>query len=766
MAADLQRFVDERPITARRTSGLERTRRWTRRNRALATALVAVFCLLLMLAAGSTSVAWRLSTEAIRNRSALYARDIRLAQTSLERGDRLAVEKTLLSWVPLGGGEDLRDFEWYYLWNLCHPSAIERTISHELYAYAVEFASDDGGFIASGWWNPTVDIWDWRDRSNTQPMQRLRQEVMGIHQLVRVPEKNWLLSGDDDGNVVIWDLAKAEQVETFRLGLPENDNRVNSISVGRDYRFVAVSAGHGYVHVWDRSNRSWVAKMDERPGRCRALFLDDDHLVIVSQESECLEVWRADSWTLEAKHKLDADGVTAIALSPERAELAVATTMRLDRRIAGRVDIWDVNTWKQKTRRSLQTGRVRSMDYSANGRFLATGRDDHVITLTDLDTSEIRFLEGMHAGNINSVALSTDGHYLATASQDKQVHIWNTSKLWRPSPSRVPLHTDRRKTLSMRFADQDQVVCGSQPGGRVIIWNASDGGFQDSFKVDWDGSMVQLEVHEEKSLAAISCGYWPPQWNSAGKVVLWDLKKNGLHSEYEIANGIYYSESSFSPCGRYVAVCSKNDVVVIDVETRRIHRQIGFGGSMKSVDFSDDGRWLACANWGRGTVHLLNTDGFEERRTIVADAKGCSYVAFSPDSDLIAAGGTERRLKLFDVQSGQMVREFGECPSYIVSIDFLPNGRRVAAASADGEIRVYGTRSGEDLLRFEFPNDAYPTTRFSSDGSSLLLADYQVAEVLHADTSSRLSRLSVARLKDIACRNFVHAKWVHPKNND
>ncbi len=498
------------------------------------------------------------------------------------------------------------------------------------------------------------------------------------------------------------------------------------------------------------------------------MFLDDDRLVIVSQESDVLEVWQVGSWTVEAQYELDADGVSAIALSPEQHELAVATISRLDRRTTGRVEIWDVDTWKRKKRRSLTTARIRSMDYSANGRFLVTGGDDQAITLTDLETDQVRVLEGMHAGNIYSVALSADGRYLASASHDKQVHVWNTSKLWQTaSSSNVPLDTNLRTTQAMRFVNQGNLICGSRPGGDIILWNAHDGRIHDQFKIDCDGSMVQLAVHQEKSLAAITCGYWPPQWDAAGKVVLWDLKRNELHSEYEISNGILYSESSFSPCGRYLALCSNSDVVIIDVDACQIRRQLSFGGMVKSVDFSDDGRWLACDNWGRGTIHLVDADGFVERREpILADMKACSYVAFSPDSQWVAAGGRERRLKLFDVSTGEVIREFGECPSYIVSIDFSPNGRRVVAASADGQMRVYDTGTGEDLFRFELSHGGYPTTRFSPDGKSLLLADYHAAEVLHADTTNEIARLSVAELKDIACRNLVDVKFVNPKDKN
>ena len=59
LAADLQRFVDDEPILARRLSGRERLGRWVRRHREIAAALGVIAALLVALAAGSTFAAAR-----------------------------------------------------------------------------------------------------------------------------------------------------------------------------------------------------------------------------------------------------------------------------------------------------------------------------------------------------------------------------------------------------------------------------------------------------------------------------------------------------------------------------------------------------------------------------------------------------------------------------------------------------------------------------------------------------------------------------------
>ena len=58
MAADLQRFLSDRPVQARRSTAIEQFGRWCRRNPWLAGANIAAAVLTTVVAIGSTLAAW------------------------------------------------------------------------------------------------------------------------------------------------------------------------------------------------------------------------------------------------------------------------------------------------------------------------------------------------------------------------------------------------------------------------------------------------------------------------------------------------------------------------------------------------------------------------------------------------------------------------------------------------------------------------------------------------------------------------------------
>jgi serine/threonine protein kinase/Tfp pilus assembly protein PilF len=101
MAADLRRFLEDKPIRARRVSVLERGWRWCRRNPALASLTAAVVLLLVAAAVGSTIAAYRFSlladaqararadADAAKKEAEDKADEIRLGLDRLNRANTL-----------------------------------------------------------------------------------------------------------------------------------------------------------------------------------------------------------------------------------------------------------------------------------------------------------------------------------------------------------------------------------------------------------------------------------------------------------------------------------------------------------------------------------------------------------------------------------------------------------------------------------------------------------------------------------------------------
>jgi hypothetical protein len=123
LAAELRRFVVGEPIRARPVGRLERVRRWCRRNPTL-TALI------LALVVGTATSTYFALVARSREREALAEKDLgrrhlyvahmNLAMSAWADGRTPRLVELLDGQRPSPGEPDLRGFEWYYLWRLCH----------------------------------------------------------------------------------------------------------------------------------------------------------------------------------------------------------------------------------------------------------------------------------------------------------------------------------------------------------------------------------------------------------------------------------------------------------------------------------------------------------------------------------------------------------------------------------------------------------------------------------------------------------------------
>src|SRR5262249_11868564 len=82
-----------------------------------------------------------------RERHNLYAARINLAQQAFIRGELTEMKDLLKSLQPAPGEEDLRGFEWYYLWRLRHSERMSLAAQADYVRSAVY--SPDGSIIAS-----------------------------------------------------------------------------------------------------------------------------------------------------------------------------------------------------------------------------------------------------------------------------------------------------------------------------------------------------------------------------------------------------------------------------------------------------------------------------------------------------------------------------------------------------------------------------------------------------------------------------------------
>lgn len=97
-------------------------------------------------------------------------------------------------------------------------------------------------------------------------------------------------------------------------------------------------------------------------------------------------------------------------------------------------------------------------------------------------------------------------------------------------------------------------------------------------------------------------------------------------------------------------------------------------------------------------------------------------LAYAPASTLVASGGADRTVKLWNLSTLDLIRTYRGARDFISSIAISPDGKLIAAASLDGSIRVWSTSSRSQRRRFLGHQGAVNQVAFAPDSSHLVSA--------------------------------------------
>src|SRR5262249_37459665 len=104
-------------------------------------------------------------------------------------------------------------------------------------------------------------------------------------------------------------------------------------------------------------------------------------------------------------------------------------------------------------------------------------------------------------------------------------------------------------------------------------------------------------------------------------------------------------------------------------------------------------------------------------------------IAFLPDGRHVASSDADGMLRLWDVKSGDQVRVFKGHKACVYGVAAAPDGKSIASASVDKTVRLWEVESGKELQKFEL-NSQGGRVAFSPDGRRLLCAEFD-GNVLH-----------------------------------
>jgi WD40 repeat protein len=519
-----------------------------------------------------------------------------------------------------------------------------------------------------------------------------------------------MVSGSQDGSVKVWDA----HLGTERATLQGFDRSIEAVAASNTKRQIIVASVDvmGTTKVWDveSAKQLWSIDHSANYDTFTLTFSPKGDVLALGCEGGKTKLWDSDSGrhlhTLKGDNKefskiaFSSNGAVVAAISPSTFQLwnvqsghrlphaerpngcgnnlsivflpntfnelygndvVIASTAR-----EGGLLIWNVQSGQElHTVANDSSLFIQKATFSPHGTFIAfTVHGSDLIVLWDIHSK--RVLDSIE-WDPNCMEFSPNGGFLAFAGR-----LDNIVRLW-----------DFRSHEMMERAYKDEIIAVS------IGFSA-------------DGSVMAVKSWSE--------------------IEIWNVQtRQKLHTVEN--NGIGFLE--FSPDARMlVGMSSVGSIHVWDIQSGKIIRSLESESHWRNTSvltFAQSGTMLAFPS-DNHAMTIWNVQTGKELHSLVGHEKRVLGISFSPDSTKVISMSQDCIIKLWDTDTGKLLKTFDISNSGTgrreFAIGFVPNCAMIAIAGWDGTVTLLDAETGTILQTLNLGEQIHVFS-FSEDGSTL-----------------------------------------------
>jgi WD40 repeat protein/serine/threonine protein kinase/tetratricopeptide (TPR) repeat protein len=781
LAEDLRRYVEDRPIRARRISPMERAWRWCRRNKVLAGSIslaaltlvgVAVLAVLYagqqahladarklyadeqahradeqaeatrkitQLASDLEKEGGALKDERSHLKTALFESNRRLAMLNFERG-RIAFEKGEVGAGMLWTVESLRmatvagdpDGRHLALANLSawrrHLSEPKGIFSHGDMVTSVAF-SPDGKTILTASADKTARLWDTATGRTIAPPLVHPGAVWSV---AFSPDGRTFLTGCSDdarlwdaatGRTILWDADTGRPVGPPLL----HQGLVTSVAFSPDGRSI-LTGSNGRAQLWDVATGRTLSGPLEHPGVLwfAAFSPDGRAFLTASYDDKTARLWDA-----ATGRPIGAPWPTGAVLSGAFSPDGRVILTGLENKTAR---LWDAATGRPIGPPLAHPGYVLSVAFSPDGRTFLTGSEG-VAQAWDVATGQRLGRPLVHQGTVRSMAFSPDGRTLLTGGVDGTARLWDVA---------VGQPIGRPLDYAIRVR-----ATALNPDGKTLLTGGRDGKVR--LRDLASGRVIGHPVEQPSAVTAVASspdGRTLLTGGNDNTARLWDAR-TGRPIGSPLAHQGTVLAAAFSPDGRILLTGELGKTARLwDVASGRpVGPPLAHPGYVMSVAFSPDGRSVATGSLGNA-VRLWDAATGRPIGPPIPHSGAVLSVAFSPDGRTLLTGGRDNTARLWDAASGRPLAPPLVHQGWVRAVAFSPDGRMILTGSFDQTARLWDAATGQPIgPPMSHPSSVSfsgPGVWFSPDGRFLITSEVDAARIWDAPAPlpDDLARLS------------------------
>ncbi|MEM7127833.1 MAG: BTAD domain-containing putative transcriptional regulator [Chloroflexota bacterium] len=596
------------------------------------------------------------------------------------------------------------------LWSLIDGHLIATLAGHDQVCSSLAF-HPEGHLLASGSRDQTIHFWDVETHRSLHTVHTPHGNIL---QIVFSPDGTLLASSCNTQLVCLWSVPTGKLLTT----LPPHGQIVEGLAFHPNGKMLATS-NQKNISFWNverlYTDNLHTEKAGVRQSISEATSSDSDY------DSADL------SADLIASLQGDDQNVIHLDFSPDGSLLASGS-------IDTTVSLWEVETLERLHHLKGHQDYVNAVSFTPDGQYLVSASSDSTVRLWDVTSGEtVDILHG-HSGGIRQTSVSEDGKILASAGIDGVIHVW---ELDTPGERRI-IRTFRGslgRLTQLSFSTEGilpdgVLLAGSSAKGWCHIWHLA-------WPPQWynNAAIPYINIHAQKGFVPhLSEQRWDKTFledytQTAETDDEHETSQVSLQISYQFAlkghKGVLNSVA-FRPNTAHVATSGRDRTVRIwDAASGKslivLHQH---RANVFRLAYNHQGTILASGDH-HGNIYLWRIDhrgNYQLWHTMRASEQIVLSLEFSPDGQILASSTADLTVQLWDVERGTCLQVVDTLSESARAVTFDPQGERLVAALANGEILVWTLADGKlGPLKQTFHHDQAPINAVAFDDSGWLL---------------------------------------------
>ncbi len=576
----------------------------------------------------------------------------------------------------------------------------------------------DGQSIATVTQTKTVQLWEVpsgeeqsKFRGATVPLRSIAISSDGKKLAagggVQQQQKKIDTNPGTNGSIFVWDIVTQRLLQKLETDEPFP---INSVAFSADSKLLAGSSADLQVRIWELANAkiktSWMPQQ-----QLFGLAFSPGNSVAGAMGDGTVRLWDPTSGEEVGILSRNTGPVRCLAFTDNGKKLVTGG-------IGRSMKLWDV-IGKKELSTLHQDDRAESsppplaMAATPDGSLVAEATEEKGIILRDGITGAVKATLNGHDDAVMCVAFSPDGKTLASSSTDKTIKLWDVST----AKDRATLKGHTNWIFALAFSHDGKTLASGGYDKTVRLWDVETGKDKGTIEAHRGSVRAVAFGPDDKTIASGGNDRFVKLWNvSDGEL------KNSFKGHVSTVRCL-----SFSSNGKVLASGSDDGTVKFwNPETGKESATTQQKGNQEEITvLAFVGERTVLSGSSNGTIFQWDSTTGELIGLLQGHNGGVSGIAVVAEGVEFLSTGADRVIKRFRQDAPGPLRLFVGHTGVIQSVSFSPDGKRFVSGGnwpeGDKTLRVWDVQKGTEILKIEHPGQA-AMVLYSPDGKYIASA--------------------------------------------